>query len=117
MIRSGFVVIALGLTTGCASSVMSPPKLAAAEASVRGAEEVDAEAEPRAGLQLKLAQDQLAEAKILSKNGDGEEADRMLARAQVDADLAIALAKEASAKREAALVMSEIQEAKEEVSR
>ncbi len=117
MIRSGFVLIALGLTAGCASTAMSPPKLAAAESSVRGAEEVNAEAEPRAALQLKLAQDQLAEAKVLSKNGDGEEADRMLARAEVDADLAIALAKEASAQREAALVMSEIQEAKKEVPR
>ncbi|MBN2194984.1 MAG: DUF4398 domain-containing protein [Polyangiaceae bacterium] len=121
MTRSVIAVIALGLAAGCAGSVMSPSKLTASEASVRGAEEVGAAAEPKAGLQLKLAQDQLAEAKVLSKDGDGEAADRMLARAQVDADLAIALAKEASAKREAELVAveirDEIEEAKKEVPR
>jgi hypothetical protein len=108
-IRYGFTSVALCLVVGCAGSAMSPSKLAASEASVRGAEEAGAREEPQAGLHLKYAKDQLAEAKILSQRGDGEEADRMLARAQADAELAIAFAKQGSARRVALQVRSEIQ--------
>lgn len=95
--------------------MMSQSKLAASEGSVRGAEEVGARQVPTAGLQLKLAQDEVAKAKALSANGEGEAADRMLGRAQVDADLAIALAKEASARRAAETVMDQVKQAKGDV--
>ncbi len=111
----GSAAILLGLVAGCGGSVMSPSKLVASEGSVRGAEEVGASDEPEAGLQLKLAQDQLAEAKRLSKQGKGEEADRMLERAEVDADLAIALSNEASARRAAEVVAADIRKAKEQL--
>ncbi len=113
--RFGFsAIIVLSLVAGCGRTVMSPPKLVATEGSVRGAEEVGASDEPEAGLQLKLAQDQLAKAKVLSKQGNGEEADRLLARAEVDADLAIALTNEASTRRAAEVVASDVREAKEQ---
>ena len=113
--RFGFSAITvLSLVAGCGGSVMSPSKLVATEGSVRGAEEVGASDEPEAGLQLKLAQDQLAKAKVLSKKGNGEEADRLLARAEVDADLAIALTNEASTRRAAEVVASDVREAKEQ---
>jgi hypothetical protein len=94
---------------------MSPSKLVASEGSVRGAEEVGASEEPEAGLQLKLARDELAKAKALSKQGHGEQADRLLARAEVDAELAISLTNEASARRAAEVVAADIRKAKEQI--
>lgn len=105
--------LVLCLVTGCAGTVMSPTKLAASEGSVRGAEEVGAAEEPDAGLYFKLAQDELERAKRLSADGEGEEADKMLLRAQADGDLAIALAKEAAAQSSAQAVQTEIQKERE----
>jgi hypothetical protein len=110
----GSTAIMLLLVAGCGGTVMSPSKLASSEGSVRGAEEVGASEEPQAGLQLKLAQEQLAEAKALSQQGHGEKADRKLARAEVDADLAIALTNEASAQRVAEVVSADVRKAKED---
>lgn len=109
----GLLGLALLLTAGCAKSVMTPSKLVASESSVRGADVAGANEEPRAALHLKLAQDQLAEAKNLSKNGDGEAADRMLGRADADAELAIALAKQAEAVQAARLAAEDVQKAKQ----
>lgn len=110
--RHGFSVVALCAIAGCGGSVMSPSKLTASEGSVRGAEEVGARQVPEAGLHLKLAQDEVAKAKALSQSGDGEAADRMLTRAQVDADLAIAVTKEAAARSKAEAVMTEVEKAR-----
>ena len=109
--KYGFSVIALCAIAGCGGSVMSPSKLAASEGSVRGAEEVGARQVPTAGLHLKLAQDEVTKAKALNQSGDGEAADRMLTRAQVDADLAIAVTKEAAARSAAEVVMGQVEKA------
>lgn len=106
--------MALSIAAGCGGSVMSPSKLAASEASVRGAEEAGARQLPSAALHLKLAQDEIASATALSENGEGEAADRMLARAQMDAELAHALAKEQSAKEAAEAVMNQVKQAQGE---
>lgn len=113
--KSTVAAIALSVIAGCGGSVMSPSKLAASEASVRGAQEVGARQVPTAGLQLKLAQDEIAKAKALNANGEGEAADRMLARAQADADLAITLAKAESARKAAQAVMDEVKQARGEI--
>jgi hypothetical protein len=55
---------------------------------------------------LKLAKDQLENAKKLARDGDGELAGMTLSRARVDAELALALAREAQA-RDAALTASQ----------
>lgn len=112
--KSGLLAIALCAVAGCGGSVMSPSKLAASEGSVRGAEEVGARQLPRAGLHLKLAQEELAKAKVASHNGDGEIADRLLQRSQADADLAIALANEASADNTANKTIDKANEATEQ---
>ncbi|MBK7586120.1 MAG: DUF4398 domain-containing protein [Myxococcales bacterium] len=110
--KLGFSVVTLCAIAGCGGTVMSPSKLTASEGSVRGAEEVGARDEPKAGLHLKLAQDEVKKAKSLSESGDGEAADRMLTRAQVDADLAIAVTNEAKTWRAAQLVSAEVEKAR-----
>jgi hypothetical protein len=114
--HAGYSAIALCVIVGCGGTVMSQSKLADSEGAVRSADEVGARQVPAAGLQLKLAEDELGRAKGLSENGEGEKANRLLTRAQVDADLAIALAKEAAAAKSAEAVMSDVRSAKAEVA-
>ncbi len=64
--------------------------------------------QPEAGLHLKRSQDQLAKAKVVSERSEGEAANRGLARAKVDADFAIALTNQATARRDAEAVLTDV---------
>jgi len=81
---------------GCASYPAPQQHLSDSVAAVRGAEEVGAATQPQAALNLKLAQEEVARAKALLDDGKMEEADYMTLRAKADADLALALAREAT---------------------
>ena len=97
MRRQSIVILpALGLAFcfGCGSYPPPTEKLTTAEAAIRGAEELGANNEPRAALHLKLAQEQTDKAKRLMQDDDNERAELTLRRAQADAELAIAIAKE-----------------------
>jgi hypothetical protein len=67
----------------------------------RSAEEVGATSNPRAQLHLKLAHEQIAQAKVLMADGDNRRAEFTLVRAKGDAELALALARSMNAKIEA----------------
>lgn len=69
--------------------------MAATEGPVRAAEEAGAEKVPQAALYLKLAREQMDEARKLEKDGD-DRAALVFARARADAELALALAQENS---------------------
>ncbi len=97
------------LVFGCASTPVPPERLVSAEAGIRGATEVGAEGVPQASLHLKMARDQVAQAKTLSEGGDNERATLVLARAETDAELALALARENVARGEANAVLTQIQ--------
>ena len=84
-------------------------RLATAEAASRSARELGADKEPKAQLHLKLAQEQIDQAKKLMTEGDNKRADLILQRASSDAELAVMLAKEHNANGEA-------QKAKEKVN-
>jgi len=73
----------------------------ASVAAARSAREVGAESAPQAALHLKLADEEIARAKALIKDGDNERAEYTLVRAKADAELALSLAKEATANAEA----------------
>src|SRR5262249_18072178 len=87
------LAVAFVALLGCASTPAPTERMATAEASIRGAQEVGATGEPQAALHLRLAQEQLAKAKGLIASGDNEAADRMLLRARADGELALALAR------------------------
>ena len=100
------IFLGLGLSisslAGCGSS-MPPPsdRLATAEAASRSARELGADREPKAALHVKLAQEQIDQAKKLMAEGDNKRADLVLQRASADAELAVMLAKESNANGEA----------------
>ena len=72
-------------------------RMASSEGAIRGAEESGADQVPQATLHLKLAQEQRQQALQLIKDGDNHRAAFVLARAEADADLAVALAHELAA--------------------
>lgn len=82
----------------CASHPPPTDNLASAIAAVRGAQEAGAGAVPQAALQLKLAEEQVAQARDMMKRGDNERADYMTLRAFNDAELALAIARQHQAK-------------------
>jgi hypothetical protein len=92
-------IVAFALTA-CAEA--APPKehLATSMAAVKTAESAGASNEPAAAKHLKLAQTQIGQAQKMIADEEYEHADRMTMRASNDAELALALAREAQLKRE-----------------
>jgi hypothetical protein len=96
-----WIGIAAGSALACGGAAVPQEALTAAQASAKGAEVGGATQDPKAQLHLKLAHEQIERAKQLIAEDENEEAARVIDRAQVDADLALALAQEASARRAA----------------
>ena len=93
------VLAACLATAGCASSFPTPTQsLADAQSAERSAAEQGAASQPKAQLHLQLAHEQIAQASAAIKNGDNERANGLLLRARSDAELAIALTRDQSAK-------------------
>jgi hypothetical protein len=91
-IRIALIPAILGL--GCGGALAPTERLATTEAAIRGARELDADALPRGALHIKLAEEQLDKAKGYIEDDMYQRADLALRRAQADAELAIALARE-----------------------
>ncbi len=88
------------LIAGCGSS----PAVIDEESttsSIRAAEEVGASDISSASLYLQLAKEELEKAQVFAKNGDKEKADSMLLRASADGELAVALSRSDTDKKEA----------------
>lgn len=100
------------LVVACGSHPAPTAKVASSEAAVRAAGELNANDIPSAQLHLKLAQDQLQVAKKLIDDGENKRADYILTRAQADAELAVALAKETALAKEAEVAMAKVRELK-----
>jgi hypothetical protein len=97
MLWVGWIAVA----AACGGAAVPQETLTAAQASVKGAEVGGANENPKAQLHLKLATEQIEKAKKLIEDGDNEEAARLIDRAQADADLALALAEQAKALKDA----------------
>lgn len=107
------MVCGLAFVAGCGSSLPPPSdRLATAEAGARSARELGAQKEPRAALHLKLAEEQITQAKGLMTEGDNKRADMVLQRAGADAELSVMLAKEHNANAEAAEAKEKLKNAK-----
>jgi hypothetical protein len=84
---------------GCGASVPVPTqRMADAESAVRSARELGAASKSSAQLNLKLADEQIVQAKASVRDGENERADLQLIRAQADAELSLALAREEDAR-------------------
>ena len=102
----------LALAAGCGSYPPPAERLTTAEAAIRGAEEVGAAKVPRAQLHLQLAQEQTDKAKRLMQDGYNERAELTLKRAQADAELSIAIAKEHEMVTKAELEQAKVEQLK-----
>ncbi|MGO8992140.1 MAG: DUF4398 domain-containing protein [Polyangiaceae bacterium] len=85
------------LLVACASFPVPTQRMADAESAHRSAIELGASAQPAAELHVKLAEEQLAQAKVKITDGDNKTADSLLIRSKADSELALALAKEQGA--------------------
>jgi hypothetical protein len=85
---------ALYLTQGCGGAGPPTQSQSDAVAAVRSARELGAESTPQASYHLALADDQMTQAEALIAQGRHEQAQLVLERAKVDAELAIALRRE-----------------------
>ncbi len=93
----------------CSTSSPLPANYAPTQAAISAADAVGARNEPRAALHLKMARDQVAQAQNLSQNGKEQEAALMLDRAHVDAELALMVTRETTARNEAVKAKREVQ--------
>jgi hypothetical protein len=97
---------ALGVAA-CAEPVPQE-RLQSTSAAIRAAEEVGAAREPNAALHLQLAKEQSERADRLIAGGDRHQAALMLARAEADANLAVALARSSEEQHEAASAQEKV---------
>ena len=86
---------------GCGSNAVVVDE-ESSTSSIRAAEEVGAGDISNASLYLQLAKEELVKAQTFAENGDKEEAESMLLRASADGELAVALSRSDTDKREAA---------------
>ncbi len=92
---------ACALACGCGINYAIPSQqLADAQSAERSATELGAASEPNAQLHLQMAHEQIVAANAAIRDGDNESATRLLSRARSDAELSIALTREATAKNE-----------------
>jgi hypothetical protein len=101
MVRRILTLGVFTLLARCASAPVQSEHLATTEGPMRAAEELGAARVPEAALELKLARDEMEQAKQFLKEGNKQRADLMLLRAQADAELAVLLAKKAPLEAEA----------------
>src|SRR3954451_9832650 len=94
---TGIALTSLGL--GCAGSYPPPTQqMADVQSANRSATELGAQNNPKAQLHLKLAEEQLNQAKKARAADDNQSAESLLMRAKADAELAVALTRADSAK-------------------
>jgi outer membrane protein TolC len=74
--------------------------------------ELDAQQVPQAALHLKLAQEQFDKGKALIDDGENSRASYVLMRAQADAELALALARENKTRQEAQVLIDRLRAAR-----
>lgn len=111
--KGALPAIALLIGVGCGGAPVPNDRMASSIAAIRAAEEVGGANLPQAQLHIKLARDQVETAKSLIKDGENERANLVLMRAESDAELALALAKESATRAEAQQAMTQVQTLKQ----
>ena len=109
--RATFATAAVSLLiagAGCAKTQAPHGQLATSQATLKAAEELKAGAVPKAALHLQMARDNTERAQKLMEQGKHEDAQYALMRAQSDAELALILAKEAAAQKDAQAALDKV---------
>lgn len=106
---SGLLLVS---AVGCGGPEYPPADPTQSKTAISAAEAVGAQSVPQAALHLKMAKDQLSTAEALIADGENDEAFLVLQRATVDAELALALAREESVKGEANEALKKVEKLK-----
>jgi chromosome segregation ATPase len=114
--RLGVCAASSALLVACGGAAVPQERLTSVERAISAAEAGGAPAVPKAQLHLKQANDQLASAKALIADGEEERADWVLQRAEVDAELALTLAREDTAKKEAQEAVEQVEELRKQLA-
>ena len=112
-VRAGLALLSVA-AVACGGAQLNQARVAETQSSVRAAEAVGANDQPKAALHLQLARDEMAEAQRLAKDGDEENAELVLNRARADAELALQLARTEQEQEKARQAWLKIQELKKE---
>lgn len=88
------VSVLLWLGAGCGAGPVPSEQLASAKAALRASHELGAATVPDARLHQQLAEEQITTARKLIEDGENDRAARVLERAQADADLSVAIARQ-----------------------
>ena len=114
MKRSAWAVLLAATTFGCANSVPPPnASLGSAVDAVRSAWNVGAQNDKIADEHLRRANAEIDRAITLMREGKNAEATRLLARANVDAELALELGREGIVQRRARDARAVVEAARE----
>jgi hypothetical protein len=106
-VLAGSVLFAIFIA-GCGSGPIVVDKEASTSA-ISAAEAVGASNIPSASLYLQLAKEELAKADVFAENGNKEQAESMVLRAQADGELAVALSRSDTDKKEAEKAIQRVQ--------
>lgn len=109
-VRALPLLVIAAAAAGCATTPIPADKLSRSQSAITAAEEMNAAAEPQAALHLKLAKQQLAQAKKLMIDGENDKASMILLRAESDGEAALNLARAKSAQTEAQQTIGMIQQ-------
>jgi hypothetical protein len=105
----------LALVACAGAQKPSSAEISQTEGAERSAREVGAEHVPQAALDLKLSQEELAKSNALTKEGKNEEAQEMLMRSKMDAELSLALTRQSQAQAAAAGENEQLKAAKAKI--
>jgi Domain of unknown function (DUF4398)/Domain of unknown function (DUF5667) len=97
MKRLASTILLTTCVVACGGSSLPPAKVGDTQSSISAATAVGADQNPQAALHLKMARDQLAEARSLIDKGKNDEAKLVLERADADAEVALMITREAQA--------------------
>jgi hypothetical protein len=95
--------------TACAAGRSPTHQLGRSQAAVRVAEELHADGNPQAALHLKMARDHISRAERLIAQDEPDAAWLTLIRAEADAELAVAMAREADERARADAAVRKVQ--------
>jgi len=98
-----------------ASTPVPADKVTQTQAAIRAAEEVGAPNVPKAALHLKMARDQFQTAQGLIAEEENEQATLVIDRARVDAELALALARESDFRAKAAEQLEKVKKLQQDI--
>ncbi|MDX2052465.1 MAG: DUF4398 domain-containing protein [Polyangiaceae bacterium] len=104
----------LFLASACASLPPPQAQLTQSKSALSAAEAVGASSVPRAALHLKMSKDQIQTAEALIADGEMNQAELVLRRAEADAELALFLARDASTQAQAIEAKKKLEKLKSE---